>query len=445
VLNDLRGLKNKILAGNWVIFTARELWWLIAIVVLLIASFLYFLFRHIEPPPPKVVNISAGAKTGAYYQFAQRYAAEMKKHGINLNVLESTGSVENLHRINDPKSGVHFAFVQSGIASAQPEVYQALESLASISYEPVWVLSSPATKLTRLTELAGKRVAIGAEGSGTRPVALELLAANEVKESNATLLPLNAAEAAAALAKNEIDAMIVISSPSAPLIAQALEGGASVLEFTQADAYARRYPWLAKVVLPKGSASFSKNLPATDISLVAASANLVARTDTHRAIAFLMLDVASEVHASAGPLHNLKQFPNEQNLQFSQSEESKRFFKTGRPVLQRYLPFWLANLIERLLVSIVPALAIGIPLAKLIPAFFDYRERAAVLLLYEEADGLDKKLQRGQTTREHMRAQLDDIETRLGDLGLGANKHVDVYNLRGHLDVLRARVNAASS
>jgi TRAP transporter TAXI family solute receptor len=442
VLDDLRGLRNKIFAGNWVIFTARELWWLIALIVLMVASLLYALFRYIEPPPPKVITISAGAKTGAYYQFAQRYALEMKKHGIELKVLESSGSVENLARIQDPKAGVGFALIQSGIANGEAETYQSLESLASISYEPVWVLSNPETKIARLTDLVGKRIAIGAQGSGTRPVALELLAANGIKEGNASLLPLSAADAAAALAKNEIDAMITISSPSAPLIVLALEGGASVLEFDQADAYARRYPWLAKVVLPKGSASFAKNFPSNDISLIAASANLVARTDTHRAIAFLMMDIASEVHANAGPLHNLKQFPNEQNLQFSQSEESKRFFKTGRPVLQRYLPFWLANLIERLLVSIVPALAIGIPLAKLIPAFFEYREKAAVLLLYDEADGLDKQQQTGALKGDTMRQKLDDIEARLGRLKLGASRHVDVYNLRGHLDVLRARIKA---
>jgi hypothetical protein len=155
-----------------------------------------------------------------------------------------------------------------------------------------------------------------------------------------------------------------------------------------------------------------------------------------------MLDVASETHAAAGPLHNAKQFPNEQNLQFIQSEESKRFFKTGRPVLQRYLPFWLANLIERLLVSIVPVLAIGIPLAKIIPAFFEYREKAAVLLLYDEADKLHRNVMAGVLERDVMKAQLEDIETRLGKLKLGASRHVDVYNLRGHLDLLRARLAA---
>jgi TRAP transporter TAXI family solute receptor len=437
MLEDLSGLRKKILAGNWVIFTARELWWLIALIGIALATALYVLFRYIDPPPPKVVRISAGAKTGAYYQYAQRYAQAMKKEGITLEVLESSGSVENLARIGDPNSGVHFAFVQSGIADASGT--DKLESLASVAFEPVWVLSRADSKLSRLTELKSKRVAIGVKGSGTQPVALELLGANGVKEE-ALLRPISAAEGVAALAKNELDAVMMIAAPNAPLIEQALAGGAHVMEFDQADAYARRYPWLAKVVLPKGSASFEKNYPPNDITLIAASANLVSRTDAHRAIAFLLLDVASEVHAAAGPLHNAKQFPNEQNLQFNQSEESKRFFKTGRPVLQRYLPFWLANLIERLLVSIVPVLAIGIPLIKIIPAFFDYREKAAVLLLYDEADKLDRDVTAGALESGVMKAQLEDIEARLSKLGLGASRHVDVYNLRGHLDLLRARL-----
>ncbi len=437
MIADLRGLKNKILAGNWVIFTARELWWLIALIGLILVSALYVLFRYIDPPPPKVVRISAGTKTGAYYQYAQRYAQAMKKEGITLEVLESTGSVENLARISDGKSGVDFAFVQSGIADAAANAN--LESLASVAFEPVWVLSRPDSKLARLTELKSKRVAIGAHGSGTQPVALELLGANGIKNDD-LLKQISAADGVAALAKSEVDAVVTISAPNAPLIEQALAGGAHVMEFDQADAYARRYPWLAKVVLPKGSASFEKDYPPKDITLVAASANLVSRTDAHRAIAFLLLDVASETHAAAGPLHNAKQFPNEQNLQFNQSEESKRFFKTGRPVLQRYLPFWLANLIERLLVSIVPVLAIGIPLMKIIPAFFDYREKAAVLLLYDEADKLDRDVTAGAVQSDAMKAKLEDIEARLGKLGLGASRHVDVYNLRGHLDLLRARL-----
>jgi TRAP transporter TAXI family solute receptor len=439
MLDDLNGLRRKILAGNWVIFTARELWWLIALVGLALVSALYVLFRYVDPPPPKVVRISAGAKTGAYYQYALRYAEAMKKEGIDLEVLESTGSVENLARIGDPNSGVQFAFVQSGIADASGT--DKLESLASVAFEPVWVLSNAESKLARLTDLKSKRVAIGVQGSGTQPVALELLGANGIRDES-FLRPISGADGVAALAKNEIDAVMMIAAPNAPLVEQALAGGAHVMEFDQADAYARRYPWLAKVVLPKGSASFAKNYPPSDITLVAASANLVARADAHRAIAFLMLDVASETHAAAGPLHNAKQFPNEQNLQFIQSEESKRFFKTGRPVLQRYLPFWLANLIERLLVSIVPVLAIGIPLAKIIPAFFEYREKAAVLLLYDEADKLHRNVMAGVLERDVMKAQLEDIETRLGKLKLGASRHVDVYNLRGHLDLLRARLAA---
>ncbi len=441
MLYDLRGLKDKILAGNWVIFTARELWWLIAISTLVIATVLYVLFRHIEPPPPKTVTISAGAKSGAYFQFAQRYAAEMKKHGIILRVLESSGSVENLAHVSDSKSGVDFAFIQTGITDGGQS--PALESLASVAFEPVWVLSAPSVTLARLVELKGTRIAIGAAGSGTQPVARELLRANQITAENATFIEMNAADGMAALAGNALDAVITIAAANAPVIENALAAGISVMEFDQADAYARRFAWLAKVTLPKGSASLAADQPARDITLVAASANLVARADTHRAIAFLLLDIASDIHANAGPLHTLKQFPNEQNLQFAQSEESKRFFKSGRPVLQRYLPFWLANLVERLLVSIIPALAIGIPLAKLIPAFFDYREKAAVLLLYEEADLLERAVKGGMQSTDQMRLTLDDIEQRLAKLGLGASRHVDVYNLRGHLDLLRARLDRA--
>jgi TRAP transporter TAXI family solute receptor len=434
---ELKTLGSKLRAGNWVILTSRELWLLLGTIGTLLAVGAFFLFRYIEPPPPKVVTISTGAASGAYYQYAQRYAEALKKHGITLKILESKGSVENLARLQDPKQKVDFAFVQTGIVGS--EEYPELEALASVAFEPLWVLHKPTKKFERLIDLKGKRINVGPVGSGTNPVALEFLKANGIDATNSTLSNLPTRDSAEALKTDQVDAIMLVSSSSAEVIKDALNDGMQIIEFDHADAYVRRFPWMSKVTLPKGATDFATNKPARDLQLVAANANLVARADTHRAIAFLIMDIASEVHANPGPLHDLRQFPNEKSLQFVQSEESKRFFKTGRPFLQKYLPFWLANLLERLLVSIVPILAIGIPLIKLIPAFIDYRERAAILQLYEEAfrleHNIDKNLELAKAP-----AILNDIEHRLDQLRLGAAKHIEFYNLKSHLDLVRSRL-----
>ncbi len=434
---EIKTLWQKLVAGNWVILTSRELWLLLGMIGTLLAIAAYLLIRYIEPPPPKVITISTGASSGAYYKYAERYAEVFKKHGVTLKILESKGSVENLARLKDPKQKVDFAFVQTGVIGS--DAYPELEGLASVAFEPLWVLHKPAKKFERLIDLKGKRINVGAIGSGTNPVASEFLKANGIEASNSAITTLGTSEAYDALSSDQVDAIMLISSPTADTIKKALNDGMQVMEFDHADAYVRRYPWMSKVVLPKGATDFATNRPAKDLQLVAANANLVSRTDTHRAISFLIMDIASEVHAAPGPLHDLKFFPNEKSLQFEQSEESKRFFKTGRPFLQKYLPFWLANLIERLLVSIVPILAIGIPLIKLIPAFIDYRERAAMLQLYEEAFQLEHKIDRHIAMSEAP-STLNDIEHRLDKLRLGAAKHIEFYNLKSHLDLIRSRL-----
>lgn len=436
--NNLQSLWKKVRANNWVILNRAETRLAIIIVGTLLAAALFALFRFIEPPPPKVIKISTGAKTGAYYNYAQRYATELKKHGIQLDILDSSGSVQNLARLNDPKSGVSLAFIQTGVGDQQTS--PDLESLASVAYEPVWVLSKPNKSINQLIDAKGKRVAIGADGSGSQPVALSLLGANGITATNTTFMPIGAADACVQLQQDLLDVIITVAAPNAPIIEQSLNAGLSVMDFNQADAYVRRFSWLSKVTLPKGSSSFSRNLPTKDIQLIAANANIVARTDVHPAIAFLLMDIASEIHAGSGLVHNTKQFPNDQSLQFNQSDESKRFFKTGRPFLQRYLPFWLANLFERLLVSIVPVLAIAIPLIKLVPAYFDFQEKSEILQLYEQGMQTDRMVRSSQLTKADALDQIVQLDRRLDALNLGASRHIDVYNLRAHLELIRERL-----
>ena len=436
--NNLQSLWKKVRANNWVILNRAETRLAIIIVGTLLAAALFALFRFIEPPPSKLIKISTGAKTGAYYNYAQRYASELKKHGIQLDILDSSGSVQNLARLNDPKSRVSLAFIQTGVGDQQTS--PDLESLASVAYEPVWVLSKPDKSINQLIDAKGKRVAIGTDGSGSQPVALSLLGANGITATNTTFMPIGAADAYVQLQQDLLDVIITVAAPNAPIIEQSLNAGLSVMDFNQADAYVRRFSWLSKVTLPKGSSSFSGNLPTKDIQLIAANANIVARTDVHPAIAFLLMDIASEIHAGSGLVHNTKQFPNDQSLQFNQSDESKRFFKTGRPFLQRYLPFWLANLIERLLVSIVPVLAIAIPLIKLVPGYFDFQEKSEILQLYEQGMQTDRMVRSSQLTKADALDQIVQLNRRLDALNLGASRHIDVYNLRAHLELIRERL-----
>jgi uncharacterized protein len=441
------------LHGHFVLLSASELWLVAGAFAAVLALAFWVVLAIWSPPPPKTVRFTSGSETGAYYLYANRYAEQFKKHGLKLEVLPSKGSLDNLQRLGGPDvarkdpARVDLALVQSGLVE-DPATYPHLESLASVAYEPIWVFYKPAQatqRLTMLTELQGKRIAIGQEGSGSRVVAQRLLAFNNITAQSATVSDLAGAAAIDALVAGTLDAAIVVASVEAPHVEKALTAGLRAMDIANADAYVRLYPWLTKLTLPRGVVNMARNSPDEDIALIATTANLVVRADTHTALSFLLLDIASDVHAAPTRMSKLREFPSQQSMDLTQSEESKRFFKTGRPVLQRYLPFWLANVVERLLVSLVPALAILLPAAQIIPKIIRWREKAKIIQLYDRVQWMDASgVLRPKDASGLAQANqlLDGVRSDIDKLRLEPELHVDVYNLKAHVDFVRAQAHA---
>ena len=433
----------RVRSGDFELLEDRELLLVGVALALAVAAALWVLFAYIEPPPPKRVAITTGGATGAYFAYGKKYAEQFKKHGITLEVLPSKGSVENIERLAAPNASVAIGLMQSGIG--EPETTPDLESLASVAYEPIWVFYKPASaskRVTTLDPLRGQRIAIGPVGSGTRLAALKLLKAYGIDERTATLSEQTGSEALQALTGGSIDAAFMVAAADAPSVVQALSAGLEPISFDRADAYVRMLPWLSKVVLPRGVISLARDLPREDVVLVAASANLVVHKDLHPAIAYLLMDIAADIHKPATIANGLRELPSEKSLDFPQSAESQRFFKNGRPFLQRYLPFWLANLLERLVVTLLPALAIMIPLVKLLPKTIEWREKARILRLYHEVLLLERRGELDASDRPRAVAHLDRVEAALGALVPRVGHYVDTYNLKSHLDMLRARLGA---
>ncbi len=434
---------------DFLLLTQKEMRLLALIALALIAVLLWMLFYVISPPPPKVIRISTGSESGAYYRFGKAYAERFKQHGITLEVVTSNGTLENLARLNDSsnnktadkKKRVDLAFVQGGVADA--EQFPKLESLASVAYEPVWVFYSRSAfpkGLAQLSDLAGKRVSVGNEGSGVRAVALEFLKLNNINDANAKLSPLGGLEAVDAVEAGTVDAMFLVAAIEAPSVQRAIEKNLALMSFNQAEAYGRKFPWAAKITLPRGGANMARNLPADDVDLVAATANLVARSDLHHSIMYLALDIASEVHKVPNAFGAVADFPNNKNLDFRQNEESKRFFESGRPFLQRYVPFWLANLIERFLVLLGPILAIGFPLVKLGPSLMAWKEESELAQIYDEVLDIEYGRHPNPESVKKALTRLTEIEAAIPHLGLTAHYYTNIYSLRGHLATARRNI-----
>ncbi len=413
---------------------------IVAAVLLVVASF-WLASRYIRPAPPDSFVMATGPDGGAYHLFARRYRDILARDGVAIELQPSQGSVENLQRLNEPGSKVQAALIQAGTATGG--AVGELRSLGAVYYEPLWIFYRGARELTRLNDLAGLRLAVGAEGSGTRALALELLHAIGVDTQAPTIEPLGGAAAAQALRSGKVDAAFVVGAPDAGVVQQLLRAeGIRLLSLSNAEAFARRYSYLTALTLPSGVLDLRAQIPPRDVTLLATTALLVVRADFHPALAVLLLNAASEVHSRSDLLQRHGEFPAARESEFALSPEAERYLRDGPPFLRRYLPFWLANLIERMVVLLVPLFAVLVPVFKFLPALLDWRIKRRVFRWYGEVRYLEEELALDPDPAHApaMLQRLDEIERGVTRTSV-PNVYSDyVYNLRTHLDVVRNRI-----
>jgi TRAP transporter TAXI family solute receptor len=400
--------------------------------------------QWVKPAPPKRVVIATGRTDGAYYRYAQQYRERLAREGITLEIRETSGSVENIRLLEDPASGVDLAFVQGGTGTATKT--ESLVSLASLYFEPLWVFSRTAPGPTDLRELRGRRLAVGPDGSGTRAVALTLLAANGITETTARLLALTGMDATEALRGGTVDIVFMIAGPSSPAVKEMLTTpGIQLLGFPRADAYTRHFPFLTKLVLPAGGLSLQDNLPSHESWLLAPAATLVVRTDFHPALVDLILVTAAAIHGRRGLFEAPQQFPSPEYLEFPLMGDAQRYHKSGPPFLARYLPFWAATLVDRVKVLLLPLLVL-VPLARLVPQVYRWRIRSKIIKRYRDVVEADQVLARRPSPAEcaELLTRLDQIEEDVRSLRVPLGYADAHYDLRMHVDLVRRKVQEMS-
>lgn len=414
-------------------------WW-----IFLIAGIGFVIaFQFVEPAPPRHVIMTSGGDSGAYYHFAKRYAAILARAGITLEVRTSEGSVHNLERLRSGEAQI--GFIQGGVieqpegvdTDLEPETYGLL-SLGSVFYEPVWVFYRGET-IDRLSDLQGKRIAIGQEGSGIRQLAQRLLEDNEVDFKSNTL-PISGLDAAEELQQGRIDAAFIIAAEHAPVVQVLLRSpDVKLMNFSQSFAYERRYPFLTRLTMPKGVADLVRDLPPEDTRVLAPTASLVVSEDLHPALQNLLLQAARQVHGKPGFFQVANEFPAYMDAMLPLSSEADRFFKSGPPFLQRYLPFWLAVLVDRLFVLLLPVIALLIPLMRVAPALYSWRVRSKVFRCYGELKFLEDDLKNhyDPARLEEYCSRLDALDEEAAELHVPLGFTDLVYTLREHVNLVR--------
>ncbi len=409
--------------------------------ILLVVFAFYVAYQFVGPPPPSKITMIVGSTQGKYWEFAQEYKRLLAEDDIELTLIESNGSSENYERLQDRDQKIDLGFIQSGIGETTEE--NQLLGLASVAYEPIWVFHRQDTTISRLTELQGKRIAIGGEGSGTQAAARALLLDNGVNEDNTDLLLVGAAEAVEDILAGETDAAFLVSSPTSQLVEKILQNDSlTFMEFDRYHAYTRRHTYLSHVLISEGLIDLQNNRPKEDKHLLATTATIVTREELHPALIDLLMQVFQEVHEEGGLLQEKDEFPSPRYMSFELSSEADRYFKNGPPFFQRFMPFWVANLLDRLKVMIIPFLTILIPLFKIFPPTYRWKIRSKIYKWYAQIDEIEKEAidTDGAEALQDLSKQLRDIDRRISRIKVPLSYAYEAYSLRVHLNLIHDKL-----
>jgi len=393
-------------------------------------------YQYVGAPPPKVVRIATGAKDGAYFAFAKQYAQLLASDGIILEVVSTAGSVENFALLEN--GVVSLAMVQGGSATSKDK--ERLQSLGSLFPEPVWIFTRSQKPIKRFSELKGRRMAVGSEGSGTYHLSMQLLSAAGITESNTTLIRGDSAKAIAALAQGTIDAAFFVASPVAPLIRRLLEQpGFQLVDFDRATAYGRLFPHLTPVTLAEGVLNLERNVPPHDTTLVAVSANLAARRDLNASLIPALLNAVSKVHQHGGVLGEKRQFPSVDFVDLPLNEDARRYIVNGPSFLFRWLPYGWAVLLDRLKILIFPILALLIPLFRIAPPLYTWRVRSKIYRWYAAVREIDLIVQKDEAIIDasSLLRRLAELEREVASVSVPLSYTGELYNLRLHISLLQ--------
>jgi len=405
----------------------------------LVAGFGLFWFVHTAPP--HILTLTSGLPGSSFDRNAQLYRDILKRNKVTLKIVPSQGSLENLQRLE--RNAVDVGFVQGGIADGTNS--QKLVSLGSLAYQPLLVFYRSTNTVRFLSEFAGQRLAVGAEGSGTRALALNLLQTNGITPGDATrFLGLDAEAAAQALLAGTVDVVFLMSDSASSQTMRTLlrSPGVQVLSFEQADAYTRRYSYLNALRLPEGGIDLGKNLPAQDVWLIGPTVELVARPDLNPVLSDLLIEAAQEVHGKAGMFQRLHEFPAPlEHGEYAISTDAIRFYSKGKSFLYSKFPFRLASLINRMLVLLVPIVLL-IPSLRMIPAAYRWQMQLRIRRWYRKLIALERELRAvGPAEHDELLQRLDEIERAVKQLKMPASFADQFYNLRAHIDYVRLKLD----
>ena len=400
---------------------------------------LYIIYRLVDPLPPHHFTIAAGSVGSGYDNFARQYARILARHGVTLEIRNAAGAVDNLELLRDAAAGVQSALTTFGFT--QPEDADTLYSLGGVFDAAIFIFYRSAEPITQFAQFRGKRLSVGMPGTALRSHILQVLKATDALEASTHLLDLDPTEAVDALIAGEIDVAIFPSQLDGSLLQRALGApGIRLMNVAQAEAIAKTVPGLKHVVLWRGIISLSRDIPNSDIDLLASRNRLLVRADLHPALQYLLLEAMREVHSRPGPFNRLGEFPAEQPNDLPLSPTAEAFYRSGPTFWQRYTSYWLTSLLNRFVFFVIPVVAVLIPIIGFFaPRFYRWLHVRRIEQLHRALGNIERELDPSADTSrlDEYQAQIANIESAVRLLKVARPFEVDLHRLRIHLRMVQ--------
>lgn len=434
-----------IVLGDTMEFSRWQVFKVLAAIVGTVGIVSLALIYFIPSPPSKVVMATA-FKGASFEYYGQQYRKIFARYHIDLQLRETAGAVENVKLLQDPKSGVQIAFTTGGVSDAKraPDVL----SLGTVYNQPFWIFYSSSEPFNRLSQLKGKRIAVGPVGSATRNTADQVFGKAGVNAETATLLPFAGSAADKALKEGQVDAAWIIGVPEATAVQSFLRNpNAKLMSFPTAEAFTRIFPDLNRLILPQGVVDIDRNIPPEDVQLIATTSKILIRNDLHPEIVQLLLQTMKEVHSGADIFSRSGEFPNGTDTEYTVAPTAIDFYKNGPSFMQRHLPLWMSVHVQRAIAVLVTGIAIGFPLFRFLPQFYNWVTRRRLFYWYGQLKALEASFETSSNDGHliEKQAEIERIEDAVSHIRFPLTFSDQVYTLRSHIDIVRRKIAARNN
>ena len=413
--------------------------------ILLALTLLALAYWWLDPNPPKRVTLATGPAQSAYEEFGKRYVKALQANDITVELIVTQGSAANLELLRAGK--VDLGFVQGGTSDYSDDDQENLSSLGSLFLEPVWLfyqeeaarrITTTAT-LTSLTQLQGMRINMGTAGSGVPSLMNKLLDSNRIDVKTLKVSSLEQTPATMAFLASEIDAIVFASAPESLMVQMLLQTpGVKLMNFPQSDAYSRRFDFLSATRLPRGVVDLAANIPPDDVRLVGPTTALITRNTTHPALLQLFAQAGNAIHGGAGWFKRARAYPNIENNELPIAKEAERAIKNGPPLLQRYLSFWMANLVERMWLVLSVIVVVMLPLSRILPPLYTFRVRSRIFRWYGQLRDIEVRSETGDN--HALLQELSVLESKAEKVTVPLSYTDELYALRSNIHLVRKKL-----